>query len=164
MPRANRHFLPGHVWHITHRYPRKVCSKRSSRSIATLRSTQDQSVPVVPEVPPLRSVQDVSAERGFQRSRVPVVPIVPAIKRRAQRDQTFSEIRDQQQLTNSIRPIKLRRHGKDGPVGVSAFRMQYGYLLLRCREKTGRGRAFACLDQPKHCVEQTDSKLNDSGV
>jgi hypothetical protein len=20
MPRANRHFLPGHVWHITHRY------------------------------------------------------------------------------------------------------------------------------------------------
>jgi hypothetical protein len=24
MPRANRHFLPGHVWHITHRSHRKV--------------------------------------------------------------------------------------------------------------------------------------------
>ncbi len=23
MPRANRYFLPGHVWHITHRYHRK---------------------------------------------------------------------------------------------------------------------------------------------
>ena len=23
MPRANRHFLPGHVWHITHRCHRK---------------------------------------------------------------------------------------------------------------------------------------------
>lgn len=23
MPRANRHFLPGHVWHLTHR-----CDKR----------------------------------------------------------------------------------------------------------------------------------------
>ncbi len=24
MPRANRHFVPGHVWHITHRCHRKA--------------------------------------------------------------------------------------------------------------------------------------------
>ena len=28
MPRANRHFLPGHVWHLTHR-----CSSRLSTSL-----------------------------------------------------------------------------------------------------------------------------------
>ena len=34
MPRANRHFLPGYVWHITHQ-----CREGSSnRSIAALRS------------------------------------------------------------------------------------------------------------------------------
>ena len=37
--RRNRHFLPGHVWDITHRYQRKVCTKRSSCSIATLCSS-----------------------------------------------------------------------------------------------------------------------------
>jgi hypothetical protein len=36
MPRANRHFLPGHVWHIT--INAAVSSNRSSRSIAALRS------------------------------------------------------------------------------------------------------------------------------
>jgi putative transposase len=24
MPRANRHFLSGHIWHLTHRYHRKA--------------------------------------------------------------------------------------------------------------------------------------------
>jgi hypothetical protein len=38
MPRANRHFLPGYIWHIT--------------IIA-------QPVPIVPIVQPLRSVQAV---------------------------------------------------------------------------------------------------------
>ena len=32
MPRANRYFLPGHVWHITHCPYEEICSKRSSRS------------------------------------------------------------------------------------------------------------------------------------
>ncbi len=36
MPRANRHFLPGHIWHITINAAAR--SNRSSRSIATLRS------------------------------------------------------------------------------------------------------------------------------
>src|SRR6266498_1478822 len=40
MPRANRHFLPGYIWHITHRVAKKFV----------------QNVPVVQ---PLRSVQDV---------------------------------------------------------------------------------------------------------
>ena len=34
MPRANRHFLSGHVWHITHRRT----DRRSSGSTATFRS------------------------------------------------------------------------------------------------------------------------------
>jgi hypothetical protein len=37
MPRVSRHFLPGYVWHITHRCP-EGCSKRSIRSTAALRS------------------------------------------------------------------------------------------------------------------------------
>ena len=40
MPRANRHFLPGYIWHITHRVAKKFV----------------QNVPVVQ---PLRSVQDI---------------------------------------------------------------------------------------------------------
>jgi putative transposase len=27
MPRANRHFLPGHIWHITHRCQKKVSTE-----------------------------------------------------------------------------------------------------------------------------------------
>src|SRR6266545_6618870 len=46
MPRANRHFLPGHVWHITHRVTKKFV----------------QNVPIVQ---PLRSVQAV--EEGEPR-------------------------------------------------------------------------------------------------
>ena len=38
MPRANRHFLPGHVWHITINTP--VSSNRSKRSTAALRFKQ----------------------------------------------------------------------------------------------------------------------------
>jgi hypothetical protein len=40
MPNANRHFLPGYVWHITHRCKKAVSnrSKCSNRSIAALRS------------------------------------------------------------------------------------------------------------------------------
>ena len=37
MPRANRHFLPGHVWHIT--INTVVGSDRSKRSTAALRSS-----------------------------------------------------------------------------------------------------------------------------
>ena len=37
MPRANRHFLPGHVWHIT--INTVVSSNRSKRSTAALRSS-----------------------------------------------------------------------------------------------------------------------------
>jgi hypothetical protein len=54
MPRANRHFLPGHIWHITHRCHRKLVqavqplrsfntaasSNRSSRSTAMLSSNR----------------------------------------------------------------------------------------------------------------------------
>ncbi len=38
MPRANRHFLPGHVWHIT--FNAAARSNRSSCSIAALRSNR----------------------------------------------------------------------------------------------------------------------------
>ena len=31
MPRANRHFLPGHVWHITHRCHKKEFLLKFSR-------------------------------------------------------------------------------------------------------------------------------------
>jgi putative transposase len=27
MPRANRYFLPGHIWHITHRYQKQLLLK-----------------------------------------------------------------------------------------------------------------------------------------
>jgi hypothetical protein len=42
MPRANRYFLPGYVWHITHQcregsFNRSKCS---NRSIAALRSSR----------------------------------------------------------------------------------------------------------------------------
>ena len=42
MPRANRHFLPGHIWHITH---------------------QRRRVSIVSDVQPLRSDQAVEEER-----------------------------------------------------------------------------------------------------
>ena len=38
MPRANRYFLPGYVWHIT--INTAVSSNRSKRSIAALRSSR----------------------------------------------------------------------------------------------------------------------------
>ena len=38
MPRTNRHFLPGHVWHITH--PCSNSSNRFRRSTASLRSSR----------------------------------------------------------------------------------------------------------------------------
>jgi hypothetical protein len=41
MPRANRHFLPGYIWHITQSY-RRGRSKRSNRSTATLSSNRLQ--------------------------------------------------------------------------------------------------------------------------
>jgi hypothetical protein len=62
MPRANRHFLPGHVWHITHRCDRKF--------------VQDVQV-----VQPLRSVQIV--EEGGREDSVPLdlsangLPVLP---------------------------------------------------------------------------------------
>jgi len=31
MPRANRHFLPGHVWHITHRCHQKALLLKFAR-------------------------------------------------------------------------------------------------------------------------------------
>jgi len=44
MPRANRHFLPGHVWHIT--FNAAARSNRFSRSTATLRSNRWANIPV----------------------------------------------------------------------------------------------------------------------
>jgi hypothetical protein len=51
-------------------YQNEAGSNRSSRSIASLRSTQDQSVPVVPIVQSLCSVQNVSGipETNVQRT------------------------------------------------------------------------------------------------
>jgi putative transposase len=43
MPRANRYFLPGYVWHVTHRCRGKF-------------------VPIVPVVQSLRFVQDVDED------------------------------------------------------------------------------------------------------
>jgi len=31
MPRANRYFLPDHVWHITHRWRKKECLLQCSK-------------------------------------------------------------------------------------------------------------------------------------
>jgi hypothetical protein len=120
-------------------------------------------------VPPLRFVQHrISPFQSFQkfhrcapfktfqpnagskRSRVPVVPIVPAIKRRAQRDQTFSEIRDRQQLTNSIRPMQTSAAWQrwPQPVTVSDF-PQDGCFVIRCRQDKRLGELWLPLDQLK---------------
>jgi hypothetical protein len=50
MPRANRHFLPGYIWHITHRVTKKFV----------------QNVPVVQ---PLRSVQNLQIRTSIEDSR-----------------------------------------------------------------------------------------------
>ena len=31
MPRAHRHFLPGHVWHLTHRCHKKIFLRKSAK-------------------------------------------------------------------------------------------------------------------------------------
>jgi hypothetical protein len=38
MPRANRHYLPGHIWHITHRYRRNFV--QTVQAVQSLRSVQ----------------------------------------------------------------------------------------------------------------------------
>ena len=38
MPRANRHFLPGHVWHITHRCHKEALAVGSPNYLSTFQS------------------------------------------------------------------------------------------------------------------------------
>ncbi len=42
MPRANRHFLPGHVWHITHQRCRQFKSFKSFNRCAPFKSLEPQ--------------------------------------------------------------------------------------------------------------------------
>jgi hypothetical protein len=67
MPRANRHFLPGHVWHITHRCQRENRQTAVQKfKVQGFKSLQ-RYVPGVPVVQPLRSVQNVESREKVKR-------------------------------------------------------------------------------------------------
>jgi len=53
MPRASRHFLPGYVWHITHRYPGKFVP-----NVQVVRRAHHERI----YSQPLRSVQAVDED------------------------------------------------------------------------------------------------------
>jgi hypothetical protein len=76
MPRANPHFLPGHIWHITHP------SGDEFQSVQTF----NRFAPFITGISPFQSFQTFNrfapfktfpAKTGSKRSKVPFVPIVP---------------------------------------------------------------------------------------
>jgi hypothetical protein len=71
MPRANRHFLPGHVWHINHRYPGTFVP------IVPMVRRLAMSGFILNRFAPLKTFQ---ADAGSKRSKVPVVPIAQLLR------------------------------------------------------------------------------------